>query len=159
MSLDPTILTLTALGHSFFCLSPTEARRLAVLAVEISSPEDNESDIIDLMGILWRANRDAQRIEESDRHLPVCLVMDTEELPESFLLEVEELRPSRYSALSRPQPRGLLEYPGFPPPWAPKPPSREEIRQQHYEQQVQREMSTEERRRILERDLRNSFGE
>jgi len=118
--MDPVVLALTAYGHNFFCVSPRDAKRMADLAVSLSRPEDDEADLIDLYNLVWRANRDAQRIEESERHLPVC--QQVEELPEYLLLPVEEVRWSRYGDLFTTQPANEdQEYPGFPPPWAPPP--------------------------------------
>lgn len=115
MSLDPILIALTGYIHSFFCLSPTEARLLAVRAMEIAGPSDDEADVICIANMLWRVNRDAGQIEESDRHVPICVDVDVESLPEAFVLGPEERRPLSYPEY-RTQPKGLDHYEGFPSP-------------------------------------------
>lgn len=158
MSVDPVLLGLVAYGHNFFCISTTDARRLAVRALEISEAGDDEADLIDLMNLLWRANRDARRIEESERHVPVTLVIDVEGLPEQFVLGDEALRPSRYSRYFQRQPRGRENYDGFPPPWL-----EQDARQEHLHGHDHgphgHEPDQDERRRRIERDLGTAYGE
>ncbi len=112
MTLDPTIIALTGYIHSFFCLSPTEARLLAVRAMEIAGPSDDEADVICIANMLWRVNRDAEQIEESDRHVPICVDVDVASLPETFVLGPQQRRPLSYPEY-RTQPRGLDNYEGF----------------------------------------------
>ena len=112
MSLDPAIIALTGYIHSFFCLSPTEARLLAVRAMEIAGPLDDEADVICIANMLWRVNRDADQIEESDRHVPICVDVDVASLPETFVLGPQQRRPLSYPEY-RTQPRGLDNYEGF----------------------------------------------
>ena len=115
MSLDPALIALTGYIHSYFCLSPTEARLLAVRTMEIAGPLDDEADVICIANMLWRVNRDADQIEESDRHVPICVDVDVASLPEAFVLGAQERRPLSYPEY-RTQPRGLDNYEGFPSP-------------------------------------------
>jgi len=112
VTLDPAIIALTGYVHGFFCLSPTEARLLAVRAMEIAGPLDDEADLICIANMLWRVNRDADQIEESDRHVPICIDVDVESLPEAFVLDPQQRRPLSYPEY-RTQPRGLDHYEGF----------------------------------------------
>lgn len=166
--IDPVVLALTAYAHNFFVVSPQDARRLAVRALEIADQGANEADLIDLMNLLWRANRDARRIEESDRHVPICLIVS--DLPEEFVLDVEEVRPSRYAEHFERQPRGQEEYEGFPAPWRVVELQALRERQDaehlasrhdhdHLHSQTMHPVEPEERQRQVERDLRSQYGE
>lgn len=89
--MNATVLVLTLHGLSFFAVSPWEARAMAVRAVELSGPDDDEADLVELYSLIWRANRDARRIQDGAHNMPVYQQLRGP-LPESYLID--------------PQPRG-----------------------------------------------------
>lgn len=114
--IDAVILSLTLHGLSFFAVSPKEARAMAIRAVELSSPTDDEADLVHLYSLIWRANRDARRFRDGSHNMPVHHVIKGD-LPAEFLIE-EQPKATAYSHLYIEPEFNLLEdYPIQLPEW------------------------------------------